>query len=317
MTVRAPVWLIKEVRIAKRSHNAEKGQKTGRLLERLGLSTVCISARCPNCNECFSLNTATFLILGEICTRNCAFCAVKRGRLPDPPGVDEPYRLARAISEMGISHAVITSVTRDDLPDGGAAHFARTVRTIRGLCPSVTVELLVPDFGGAAESLATVLLAQPDVLAHNLETVSRLYPGVCSGADYNRSLRLLAETKRTSQNIVTKSGLMLGLGEKAEEIEDVLRDLRSAGCDMVTIGQYLAPSLRHIPVSRYVTLDEFDVWRDKAQSLGFKSVATGPLMRSSYNAAGFFHGVQSEGNKWYNVQPRGTVKQEVEITGEK
>lgn len=292
MTVRAPVWLIKEVHKAKRSHNAEEGQKTRRLLESFGLSTVCISARCPNCNECFSRNTATFLILGETCTRNCAFCAVERGRLPDPPSIGEPYRLARAINELGINHAVITSVTRDDLPDGGAAHFAATVRSIRELCPSVTVELLVPDFGGAIESLAAVLLAQPDVLAHNLETVPRLYPKVRSGADYNRSLNLLAKTKEILPDIVTKSGLMLGLGEEADEVENVLRDLRAAGCKMVTIGQYLAPSFRHIPVSRYVTPEEFDLWRDKARDIGFKSIAAGPLIRSSYNAAVFFHGLQ-------------------------
>lgn len=292
MTVRVPEWLIKEVRKAKRGHNAEEGQKTGELLERLGLSTVCVSARCPNRNECFSRNTATFLILGEVCTRNCAFCAVESGRLPDPPSVDEPYRLARAISEMGISHAVITSVTRDDLPDGGAAHFAATVYAVRKLCPSVTLELLVPDFGGAVDSLAAVLAAQPDILAHNLETVPRLYPGVRFGADYSRSLELLAKSKEISPNVVTKSGLMLGLGEEAEEVEDVLRDLRAADCDMVTIGQYLAPSLRHIPVSRYITPDEFDLWNYKARSLGFKSVSAGPLIRSSYNAAGFFHGLQ-------------------------
>lgn len=270
MTVRAPEWLITEVRKAKRNNDAGEGQKTERLLDSFGLSTVCISARCPNRNECFSRDTATFLILGEICTRNCAFCAVERGRLPDPPGIDEPYRLASAIGELGIGHAVITSVTRDDLPDGGAAHFAAVVRTIRELCPSVTVELLVPDFGGAAESLAVVLLAQPDVLAHNLETVPRLYPRVRSGADYNRSLTLLAKTKEISPDIITKSGLMLGLGEETEEVEDVLQDLRSAGCDMVTIGQYLAPSLRHIPVSRYVMPDEFDLWRQKARDLGLK-----------------------------------------------
>lgn len=291
MTVRAPEWLITEVRRAKRGHDSGRGQETEKLLESFGLFTVCISARCPNCNECFSRNTATFLILGEICTRNCSFCAVERGCLPDPPGVDEPYRLARAINELGISHAVITSVTRDDLPDGGAAHFANTIRTIRKLCPSTTVELLVPDFGGSAESLALVLAAQPDVLAHNLETVPPLYPKVRSGADYNRSLNLLAKTKEISPDIVTKSGLMLGLGEEADEVEGVLRDLRAAGCDMVTIGQYLSPSLRNIPVSRYVTPPEFDLWRDKALEFGFKSVAAGPLIRSSYNAAEFFRGI--------------------------
>lgn len=288
MTIRTPAWLITEVRKAKRNNDAEKGQKTGKLLDSLGLSTVCISARCPNRNKCFSRNTATFLILGDVCTRNCAFCAVEKGRRPDPSRFDEPECLARAIGELGIKHAVITSVTRDDLPDGGAAHFAATVGRIRELCPSTAVELLVPDFKGSTESLVTVLLAQPDVLAHNLETVPRLYPGVRSGSDYNRSLNLLAKAKEISPDLVTKSGLMLGLGEKAGEVEDVLRDLRAVGCDMVTIGQYLTPSLAHVPVARYVTLDEFDMWREKARELGFKSIAAGPLIRSSYNAAVFF-----------------------------
>lgn len=289
MTVRAPEWLITAVRKAKRTPDTGEGRKTERLLDRFGLPTVCISARCPNRNKCFSRKTATFLILGEICTRNCAFCAVERGRLPDPPRFDEPLRLARAIGELGIGHAVITSVTRDDLPDGGAVQFAATVSTIRELCPSTTVELLVPDFGGSTESLALVLAAQPDVLAHNLETVPRLYPGVRFGAGYKRSLNLLEKTKIMLPKVITKSGLMLGLGEETDEVEGVLRDLRAAGCDMVTIGQYLSPSLRNIPVSRYVAPHEFDLWRDKALEIGFKSVAAGPLIRSSYNAAEFFH----------------------------
>lgn len=305
MTVQAPEWLIREVRQARRDSDAGEERKTGNLLKGLGLSTVCLSARCPNRRECFSHQTATFLILGEICTRHCTFCAVEKGRVPAPPSIDEPNRLAQALGDLGIGHAVITSVTRDDLPDGGAAQFAATVRTIRERCPAVTVELLVPDFAGSAESLTTVLLAQPDILAHNLETVPRLYPKVRSGANYHRSLDLLFKAKERSPDVTTKSGFMVGLGEAADEVESVLRDLQAVGCDMVTIGQYLAPSSRHLPVSRYVTPEEFDRWQQRAGDLGFKSIAAGPLIRSSYNAASFFEGLQQKGTGGdYGLSPR-------------
>jgi lipoic acid synthetase len=275
------------VRRAKRGEDAAAVAQTSGLLERLGLPTVCDSARCPNRGECFSHHTATFLILGDVCTRGCAFCAVKRGR-PAPPDPEEPARLAEAVAELGLRHAVITSVTRDDLEGGGAKQFAAVVLALREICPGVRVELLIPDFGGSAEALAVVLEAGPDVMAHNVETVPRLYPQVRRGADYGRSLALLRRAKRMAPQVVTKSGLMLGLGERAYEVEAVLRDLAGAGCDMLTLGQYLAPSLRHAPVVRYVDRKEFAAWRNIALGLGFKSVAAGPLVRSSYKAPVFF-----------------------------
>jgi lipoic acid synthetase len=248
---------------------------------------VCDRARCPNRGECFSHHTATFLILGDICTRGCAFCAVKKGK-PLSLEADEPQRLARAVAELGLRHVVITSVTRDDLPDGGAAHYARVVAALRQHCPGVRVELLVPDFAGSREALATVLTSGPDILAHNLETVPRLYPEVRRGADYERSLKVLEQAKELAPKIITKSGLMLGLGEESPEVEAVLRDLRQVACDMLTLGQYLSPSLHHVPVARYVNPDEFASRQRQALSLGFKSVAAGPLVRSSYKAPVFF-----------------------------
>ena len=201
---------------------------------------------------------------------------------------DEPQRLAQAVAELGLRHVVITSVTRDDLPDGGAAHYARVVEAVREHCPGVRIELLVPDFRGSKEALTTVLASGPDILAHNLETVPRLYPQVRRGAVYRRSLTVLEQAKQLSPEIITKSGLMLGLGEESPEVETVLRDLRHVACDMLTIGQYLSPSLHHVPVARYVNPDEFVSWQRQALSLGFKSVAAGPLVRSSYKAPVFF-----------------------------
>jgi lipoic acid synthetase len=287
MSQLAPEWLIAEVRRAKRGNGAEMVAQTRNLLDRLHLLTVCDSARCPNRGECFSHHTATFLILGEVCTRGCAFCAVSKGK-PAPVAADEPRRLARAVTELSLGHVVITSVTRDDLPDGGAAHYARVVAALRQHCPGVRVELLVPDFAGSREALATVLASGPDILAHNLETVPRLYPEVRRGADYRRSLKVLEQAKELSPKIITKSGLMLGLGEESPEIEAVLRDLRQVACDMLTLGQYLSPSLHHVPVARYVDPDEFASRQRQALDLGFKSVAAGPLVRSSYKAPVFF-----------------------------
>ena len=287
MSQPAPEWLIAEVRRAKRGTGAEMVAQTRDLLDRLHLPTVCDSARCPNRGECFSHHTATFLILGEVCTRGCAFCAVSKGK-PVPVEADEPQRLALAVTELGLGHVVITSVTRDDLPDGGAAHYARVVEALREHCPGVRVEFLVPDFQGSMEALTTVLASGPDILAHNLETVPRLYPEVRRGADYRRSLKVLEQTKQLFPKIITKSGLMLGLGEEAQEVEVVLRDLRQVACDMLTIGQYLSPSLHHVPVARYVNQDEFASWQRQALDLGFKSVASGPLVRSSYKAPVFF-----------------------------
>jgi len=287
MSLPAPEWLMAEVRRAKRGKGAAMVAQTRDLLDRLHLPTVCESARCPNRGECFSHHTATFLILGDVCTRGCGFCAVKKGK-PLPLKKDEPQRLARAVSQLGLRHVVITSVTRDDLPDGGAAHYSRVVETLRQHCPGVRVELLVPDFAGSKKALTTVLAAAPDILAHNLETVPRLYPQVRRGADYQRSLEVLRKAKAISPQVITKSGLMLGLGEDSPEVEEVLQDLRQVDCDMLTLGQYLSPSLHHVPVARYVRPEEFVSWQRQALDLGFKSVAAGALVRSSYKAPIFF-----------------------------
>jgi lipoic acid synthetase len=278
-----PAWLREEIRRARKGGGEERIERTAGLLARRGLPTVCISARCPNRGECFSRKTATFLILGEVCTRGCAFCAVRHGR-PSPPDAEEPGRLALAVSELELSHVVVTSVTRDDLPDGGAGHHARVVRELRRRCADVKVELLVPDFRDSEDSLAAVLEAGPDVLAHNVETVPRLYPEVRRGADYARSLNLLRRARSSAPGVAVKSGFMLGLGETADEIDSLLRDLAAAGCDMMTIGQYLAPSHGHAPVRRYAAREEFGLWREKALGLGIRSVASGPLVRSSYRA---------------------------------
>ncbi len=291
MSLSAPAWLLDEVRRAKLGAGAEAMSATSELLDRLHLPTVCESARCPNRGECFSHHTATFLILGEVCTRGCAFCAVEKGK-PLSLKEDEPQRLARAVAGLGLCHVVITSVTRDDLPDGGAAHYAQVVETLREHCPGVRIELLVPDFLGSRKALATVLASSPDILAHNLETVPRLYPKVRRGAEYERSLKVLREAKELSPNVITKSGLMLGLGEESAEIEKVLKDLRTVDCDMLTLGQYLSPSLHHTPVARYVKPEEFVTWQRQALELGFKSVAAGALVRSSYKAPIFFEEIR-------------------------
>ncbi len=287
MSLSAPAWLINEVRLAKRGRSAAMVTQTEGLLQSLHLSTVCESARCPNRGECYSHHTATFLILGDVCTRACTFCAVKKGR-PLPLESDEPRRLGQAVSQLGLKHVVITSVTRDDLPDGGAAHYVQVVEGLREICPEVRVELLVPDFQGSREALAFVLASGPDIFAHNLETVPRLYPQVRRGADYHRSLRILRYAKQLFPKIIIKSGLMLGLGEESTEIEKVLKDLRALDCNMLTLGQYLSPSLHHVPVARYVKPEEFVSWQRQALNLGFKSVAAGPLVRSSYKAPIFF-----------------------------
>ncbi len=257
-------------------------EKMETLLSELYLHTICQSARCPNIGECFAQGTATFMILGDVCTRNCHFCAVDKGR-PRPPDSDEPERVAQAAARLGLRHVVVTSVTRDDLLDGGAAQFAATVRAVRRQCPEVTVELLIPDFGGTLAALRTVLSARPDVLNHNMETVSRLYPRVRPGASYRRSLGVLAWARRWG--VVTKSGLMLGLRETREEVLQVMRDLRGAGCDILTLGQYLQPSSRQLPVVEYIPPEDF-YWYEKAgEKMGFSAVAAGPLVRSSHRAA--------------------------------
>jgi lipoic acid synthetase len=247
------------------------------------LHTVCESARCPNIGECWQSRTATFLILGNTCTRGCAFCAVQAGQ-PTEYDEDEPRRVAAAIATLQLRYAVITSVTRDDLADGGAVIFAETIRQTRARIPDCQVEVLIPDFQGDDAALAVVVAAQPDVLNHNIETVARLYSLVRARADYRRSLDLLAHAKAIDVAITTKSGIMLGLGEEVEEVQATLRDLRASGCDILTIGQYLRPSAGHVPVQKYYTPEEFAALAAFAGDLGFQHVESAPLVRSSYHA---------------------------------
>jgi lipoyl synthase len=262
-------------------------ERTRRLLRKGRLHTVCQEACCPNMFECFARRTATFLILGGHCTRACTFCAVKGGP-PAPPDPDEPRRVARAAADMQLGYVVVTSVTRDDLPDGGAAHFAATIAALRKRIPGVRVEVLVPDFQGDREALAVVLAAKPDVLNHNVETVPRLYPEVRPQARYGRSLRLLRNAAEQAPRIPTKSGLMLGLGETDDEIRQVLADLRRARCRILTLGQYLQPTAAHHPVARFVPPEAFDAWRQAALAMGFAQVASAPFVRSSYQAGSFY-----------------------------
>jgi lipoic acid synthetase len=253
------------------------------LLRTLGLHTVCEEAHCPNIGECFAQRTATFLILGDVCTRGCRFCAVTKGQ-PLALDREEPERVARAVARLGLRHAVITSVTRDDLPDGGASIFAEVIRKIHTYLPGCSVEVLIPDFQGSLEALRLVLDARPEVLNHNIETVPRLYPQVRPGAIYARSLELLRWAKDLAPDMRTKSGLMVGLGEDGDEVLATLRDLRAIGCDLLTIGQYLQPSAWHLPVARFYRPEEFAALRDAALRLGFAHVESGPLVRSSYHA---------------------------------
>jgi lipoic acid synthetase len=246
------------------------------------LHTICQSARCPNVGECWSRRTATFLILGDTCTRNCGFCAVAKGT-PGPPDPGEPDRVAGAVVSLGLAYAVLTSVTRDDLPDGGAAHFAAVIRALRAASPATRVEALIPDFAGDTAALETVLAARPEVLNHNLETTESLYPAIRRAREnYRRSLGVLAEAK--TRGALTKSGLMIGLGESEADILRTFDDLRRAGCDLLTVGQYLRPTAAHRPVSRYYTPEEFDGLAAAARRAGFREVVAGPLVRSSYKA---------------------------------
>ena len=249
------------------------------------LSTVCEEARCPNLPACWGQGTATFMILGEICTRACRFCAVKHGK-PSPPDPEEPERLASAAKALGLRYVVLTSVDRDDLPDGGASHFASCIRALKKAAPNLRVEVLIPDFSGQREALEKVVEAGPDVVGHNLETVRRLTPRVRDRrAGYELSLFVLRTLKELSPKIFTKSSLLLGLGETEEEVEEALRDLREAGVDIVVLGQYLRPTSRELPVARYVPPEEFEAWRKRALSLGFRAVLSGPLVRTSFRAS--------------------------------
>lgn len=271
---RFPPWLKKKLPVS-----ALVGPVAG-LLRDLHLCTVCQEAHCPNLGECFARGTATFMILGDTCTRGCTFCAVRKG-VPLPVDPEEPQRVAEAAQRLGLRHVVVTSVTRDDLPDGGSGHFAQTVRAVHERC-AVTVEVLTPDFGGHVEQVECVAAAAPDVYNHNVETVRRLYREVRPGADYARSLAVLR--RAAELGLACKSGLMLGLGEREEEIAGVLGDLREAGCRAVTLGQYLQPSARHHAVVEFVAPEQFERLGSLALEMGFKGVASGPFVRSSYKA---------------------------------
>jgi lipoyl synthase len=257
------------------------------------LVTVCREARCPNQSECARQGVATYLILGDTCSRDCRFCAVRHGS-PLPLDPTEAETVALCVKRSGLNYTVITSVTRDDLPDGGASVFAVTVRAIRRACPATAVELLIPDFQGSAESLEAVVNSQPEVIGHNLETVPRLYPAVRQGASYTRSLQLIEMVSQRGDSIVTKSGIMVGLGENRDELLDVIRDLAAVRCKILTIGQYLRPSRTHFPVHRFVRPEEFEELRAAALSLGIERVAAAPLVRSSFKAAEMFAEVRAE-----------------------
>lgn len=257
------------------------------LLQSYGLHSICESAQCPNQGKCFARGTVTFLISGDVCTRDCKFCAVKKGT-PFELDQREPGNLAVAISELNLKYVVITSVTRDDLPDGGAGHFVRVVNAIRQKTPSPIIEVLVPDFQGSMEAIWQVAVSSTQVINHNIETVPRLYPEVRNKAGYQRSLKLLEQVKKISSHIITKSGLMLGMGEERNEVIDVLADLRDADCDIVTLGQYLPPSLSHYKLRRYVPPQEFEELRTIGLDMGFKGIAAAPFVRSSYDAVRLF-----------------------------
>lgn len=283
MDQRIPHW-------AKKKYNLGDLVAVKKQLRELGLNTVCESARCPNIGECFKKPTATFMILGDVCTRKCRFCSVGKGS-PSPVDPAEPGNIAEGARRLGLKHAVITSVTRDDLPDGGSGQFALVVRELRERFPEMVVEVLTPDFGGSREDLKTVIDAGPHIFNHNLETVPRLYPQVRPQAVYARSLEVLRMAKVMAPGSYTKSGLMVGLGEEFDEVVDVMRDLRKAGCDLLTVGQYLRPMKENIEVAEYVLPEVFDRYRDAALSLGFVSAACAPFVRSSYNAEEVFAGI--------------------------
>ncbi len=250
-----------------------------------GLHTICREGACPNRSECWNAKTASFLILGRICTRNCRFCNVSKKRTPEAVQPEEPEKLAEAVSRLGLKHVVITSVTRDDLPDGGAGHFRRCIEAVRRRSPETTVEILTPDFRNKPSVPEAFAAVRPDVFGHNIETVPRLYPFVRASADYRCSLGLLEAFKKAFPEVPVKSGLMLGLGEREAEVRQVMADLRAAGTDILTVGQYLRPSAGHFPVARYVPPEEFDRYREKGLEMGFRAVFSGPFVRSSYRAA--------------------------------
>lgn len=280
--MRLPEWI--------KTKNPAGLHVTKQMLRNHGLVTVCEEARCPNIGVCFSKPTAAFMILGSFCTRNCGFCSVVSASNMSlkPPDADEPGKVALAARDMDLKYVVITSVTRDDLPDGGAHHFSKTVRALREVLPAAKVEVLTPDFRGDTTALETVLTSRPDVFNHNIETVPRLYSSVRPQADYRRSLGVLAAAKELAPSVRSKSGFMVGLGETGEEVLALMRDILSTGCDYLTIGQYLRPSKRNLPVVEYVTPERFAEYKEAALSIGFRGVASSPLVRSSMDAEEMF-----------------------------
>lgn len=277
MHVARPEWVNKKI-------NLKDCAEVKKNLSGLGLHTVCEEALCPNIGECFAKQQATFLILGNVCTRQCRFCGVKRGQT-SPVDPDEPSRVAEGVRQLGLRHVVITSVTRDDLPDGGAQGFIDTIAAVRGLGGKVTVEILTPDFNLNKAAIHSVVSAGPDIFAHNIETVPRLYAEARRGADYQRSRDVLAYIKECDPAMHTKSGIMLGLGERESEVIKTLEDIVETGCDFFSIGQYLAPSREHLPVKEFINPEKFEYYKDKALKAGFRRVLSGPYVRSSYSAA--------------------------------
>lgn len=287
MTPSVPLWLKEMVGRNKAALHKERAQHAQYSLDRSALHTVCVEAQCPNRGECLNCGDATFMILGSACTRGCKFCAVSKQK-PLPPDESEADKIAQTVKDWHIRYVVLTSPTRDDLPDGGAAHFAHVMRAIYTLNPTVKTEPLIPDFCGNKDNLHTVLDASPAVLAHNIETVPQLYSTVRIGANYRRSLDLLEASKKYAPYIFTKSGIMVGLGETETQLKNTLKDLRTAGVDLLTIGQYLAPSKRHHAVLCYAEPAEYTRWQEYALSLGFLAAACGPLVRSSYHAGALY-----------------------------
>jgi len=282
MHQRLPEWIKRGI------IDTEKTKFVRKILRNHGLNTVCDSARCPNKGECYANNTATFMILGKVCTRNCRFCSCNSG-IPELINIEEPKMVAKAVKELGLNYAVITSVTRDDKPDGGAEHFANTIRKIKKLTPEVKIEVLTPDFQGDKNSIDKVIMAKPEVFNHNIETIKRLYPIARPQANYERSLEFLAYIKEQTKEIYTKSGFMIGLGENYEEIIELLKDLKKHNCDIVTIGQYIQPTKKHLKVEKYYEPHEFENLKHDAEKIGIKYIIASPLARSSYKASEVIH----------------------------
>jgi lipoic acid synthetase len=285
--MKIPPWIIEGL------GQREKSKPLLDSLKEKSLVTVCEEAQCPNIGTCFARGTATFLIMGSVCTRNCAFCAIAKGK-PPQPDPDEPRKVAEMVDELGIRHAVITSVTRDDLEDGGAGHFIKTVRAIRTMNAEATIEVLVPDFNGNERSLDAIISEGPEVINHNIETIRELYGTVRPRADYERSLALLAEVSEKANGIITKSGMMVGLGETKKQVFETMDDLLIAGVQVLTIGQYLRPTRKHHEVKRYVTPEEFNEYRDGGLHMGFLAVASGPFVRSSFRAENLYNQVKRQ-----------------------